>query len=151
MAPCLQIPCVRGVYTVAVPFERRPCGVECFRGPTQVARGERDLGLGDHAPRPGYGFFRTKGTRGTSQERFRSNQIAELCHRYAAKRESRCVVAQGDPLQCAEGIPCGERERRGRDQRVHRNPVTLVTPTFQYLTLKLSHDRQTPAQRRYGR
>ena len=32
--------------------------------------------------------------------------------------------------------------RRGGDQRVHRNPVTLVTPTVRYLALSLSHGQQ---------
>ena len=36
---------------------------------------------------------------------------------------------QGDPLQCAERITRRERTRRGRDQRVHRNPATIVTST----------------------
>jgi hypothetical protein len=42
------------------------------------------------------------------------------------------VVAQRDPVQCAEGITRRERTRRGCDQRVHRNPATLVTPTVRY-------------------
>jgi hypothetical protein len=64
-----------------------------------------------------------------SQERLRSYEIAKLRHRDPTKRERRRVVAQGDPVQCAEGITRRERARRGRDQRVHRNPATLVTPT----------------------
>jgi hypothetical protein len=32
--------------------------------------------------------------------------------------------------------------RRGGDQRVHRNPVTLVTPTVRYPGAKLAHDQQ---------
>ena len=128
-APDLEIPRMRGVHPVAVRFERRPRRVERLRRPAQVARDERDLGLGDDAPRAGHGLFRTEGARRTSQERLRSNEIAELRHRDAAKRERRRVVAQGDPLQCAEGITRRERTRRGRDQRVHRNPATLVTPT----------------------
>jgi hypothetical protein len=35
--------------------------------------------------------------------RYRSNEIAELRHRDASKRESRRVVAQSDRLQCTEG------------------------------------------------
>ena len=120
-APDLEIPRMRGVDPVAVRFERRPRRVERLRRPAQVARDERDLGLGDDAPRAGHGLFRTEGTRRTSQERLRSNEIAELRHRDASKRERRRVVAQGDPLQCAEGITRGERTRRGCDQRVHRN------------------------------
>jgi hypothetical protein len=77
----------------------------------------------------GHGLFRTEGARRTSHESLRSNEIAELRHRDASKRERRRVVAQGDPLQCAEGITRRERTRRGRDQRVHLNPAILVTPT----------------------
>ena len=36
----------------------------------------------------------------------------------------------------------GESPRRSRDQRIHRNPVTLVTPTLRRLAAKLSHDQQ---------
>jgi hypothetical protein len=64
---------------------------------------------------------------GTSQESLSSNKIAELRHRDASKRESRRIVAQGNPLQGAERIARGEGPRRGSDRRVHRNPATLVT------------------------
>ena len=73
--------------------------------------------------------LRTEGARGASQQRLGAIEIAELRHGDAAQRQRRRVVAQRDPLQCAEGITRGERARRGRDQRVHRNPATLVTPT----------------------
>jgi hypothetical protein len=56
----------------------------------------------------GRGFFRTEGARRTSQENLCSNGIAELRLRDASQRERRRVVAQGDPLQCAEGITCRE-------------------------------------------
>jgi len=85
-------------------FERRSCRVERLRRPAQVTRDERDLGLGDGAPRARHRLFRTEGTRCTSQERLRSNEIAELRHRDASQRQSRRVVAQGDPLQRAERI-----------------------------------------------
>ena len=136
-APDLEVPRIRGVHAVAMRFERRPRRVERLRRPAQVARGECDVGLGDDAPRAGHGLFRTEGTRSTAQERLRSNEIAELRHRDASKRESRRVVAQGDPLQCAEGIARRERTRRGSDQRVHRNPVTLVTLTVGYPAAKI--------------
>jgi len=82
--------------------------------------------------------------RSSSQESPRSNQIAELRHCDAPKRERRRIVAEGDPLQCAEGITDGECTRRGRDQRVHRNPATFVTPTVRYPALRLFHDQQPP-------
>jgi hypothetical protein len=50
-APDLEIPRMRGIYAVAVRFERRPRCVERFRRPAQVARDECDLGLGDDTPR----------------------------------------------------------------------------------------------------
>jgi hypothetical protein len=114
-APDLEIPRIRGVHPVAVLFERRPCRLERLRRQAQVARDEGDVGLGDDAPRAGHGLFRTEGTRSTSQESLRSNVIAELRHRDASKRETRRVVAQGNPLQCAEGITRGECTRRGSD------------------------------------
>jgi hypothetical protein len=64
---------------------------------------------------PGHGLFRTEGARRTSQENLCSNEIAEPGHRDPAKRERRRIVAQGDQVQCAEGITRRERTRRGRD------------------------------------
>src|SRR5437667_3555055 len=121
---------MRGVHAIAVRFECRPRRVERLCGPAQVARDECDLGLGDDASRAGHRLFRTEGTRSSSQKNLRSNEIAELRHRDASKRERRRIVAQGDPFQCAEGITRCERSRRGRDQGIHQNPATLVTPTI---------------------
>jgi hypothetical protein len=115
-APDLEIPRMRSVHPIAVLFERRPRRVERLRRPAQVARDKRDLGLGDDTPRAGHGLFRTEGARRTSHESFRANEIAELRHRDPSKRECGCVVAQGDPVQCAEGITRGERTCCGRDQ-----------------------------------
>jgi len=120
---------MRGVQPVAVLFERCPRRVERLPRPAQVARDERDLSLGDDAPRARHGFFRTEGPCSTSQESLRSNQIAELRHRDASQRERRRILAQRDSLQCADGVTRRERTCRGRDQRIHRNPATLVTPT----------------------
>ena len=120
-------------------FNRSPCASSvaraapsAFAGHVEVARDERDLGLGDDASRAGHRLLRTERARGTSQECLRANEIAELRHRDAAQRERRRIVTQGDPLQGAEGIACRECARRSGDQRVHRNPVTLVTPTVRY-------------------
>jgi predicted dithiol-disulfide oxidoreductase (DUF899 family) len=135
-APDLKIPRVRGVQSVTSQFKRRPCRVKGLCRPAQVARDERDLCLGDNTPRAGYCLFRTEGARRASQQRLRSRKIAELCHRDTPKRESLCVIAQGDPLQCAERITRRQRTACGCDQRVHRNPVTLVTPDFRYPALK---------------
>ena len=145
-APGLEIPRMRGVYPVAVLFERRPRRVERLRRPAEITRDERNLGLGDDAPRAGHSLFRTEGTRSTSQEGPRSNEIAELRHRDASKRESRGVVAQGDPLQRLERITRCKSTRCGSDQRVHRNPVTLVTPIIRYPALNIFHDQQPPSR-----
>ena len=128
-APDLKISCMRGVQPIAVRFERCTRRIERLRGKTQVTRDERDLGLGDDAPRAGHRLFRTEGAGGTSQECLRPIELAELRHRDASKREGRGVVTQGDPLQCADWITRCEGTRRGGDQRVHWNPATLVTPT----------------------
>jgi len=98
--------------------------------------------LDDDTPRAGHGLFRTEGTRSTSQERLRSNEIAGLRHRDGSKRKNRRVVAQGDPLQGVEGIARRQCTRRDSNQRVHRNSVTLVTPTVRYLRLDLYHNPQ---------
>jgi hypothetical protein len=64
------------------------------------------------------------------QKIFRTRKVSELRHGDSAEREGGRIVAQGDSLQCAEGIACGEGARCGCDQRIHRNPATLVTPSF---------------------
>jgi hypothetical protein len=128
-SPHLEISRVRGVHMIAMRFERCPRRIERLRGPAEVTRGERDLRFRDDTTRTSHGLLRPEGTRGTSQQRLRSSEIAKLRHRNASKRERRCIFAQRDPLQCAERIARRQRARRGRYQRVHRNPVTLVTPT----------------------
>jgi hypothetical protein len=96
-------------------FERRPRRVERLRRPAQVARGERDLGLGDDTPCAGYDLFRTEGARRPSHESLCSNEITEPGHCDASKRKRRRIVAQSDPVQCSEGITRRERTRCGRD------------------------------------
>jgi len=127
-APDFEVAGMRSVDAVAVRFECRARRVEGLRRPAQIARGEGDLGLRHDAPRAGHRLFWTEGACSTPQEGLRSYQIAKLRHCDAAKSKGRRVVAQGDPLQRAEKIARRECARRGRDQRVHRNPATLVTP-----------------------
>src|SRR5215472_757133 len=131
------MPRMRGVHPIGVHFERRPCRAKRLRWPAQVARHERDLGLGDDTPRASHVLSRTEGARCTLQESLRAYELAELRHRDTAKRKRRRVVAQANPLQYAEEVTRGERPRRSRDQRVHGNPVTLVTPTFRRPTLSV--------------
>ena len=127
-APDFEIARMRGIDAVAVCFEGRARCLERLRRPAQVARDERDLGLGDDAPCAGNRFIRTEGMRGFSQQRLRPNEVAELRHCDAAKRKRRRVVTQRNPVQRAKRITRRERTRRGGDQRVHGNPATLVTP-----------------------
>ena len=115
-APDLERARMRCVDPVAMRFERRPCRVQRLGRPTQVARGERHLGLGHHAARAGHGLLRAEGARRAPQQGPRAHEIAELRHRDPAQRERRRVVAQGDSLQGAEGIARHQRERRGGDQ-----------------------------------
>ena len=96
-------------------FECRASRIERLHRPAQIARGERDLGFGDQAPRASYSLSRTEGASGASQESPGPDQIAQLRHRNAAKRQCGRVVAQGDPFQGAEWIAGGQRARRGRD------------------------------------
>ena len=135
---------MRGVQLVAVFFERCPGCVKRLRRPAQVSRNERDLGLGNDAPRARHSLFGTEGTHRVSQERLRPNEFSETRHRDAAKCKRRRVFTQGDPVQRAKGVPRRERTRRGRDWRVRLNPATLVTPAVQcpvliYLVIKNQH------------
>src|SRR3984885_16301710 len=98
-----------GIDPVAVSFERGPRCLERLRALTQVARDERNLSLGHHAPRAGHGFFRAECASCASQQRLRSSKIAQLSHGDAAKRKGGCVVAQGDALQRSERIARCER------------------------------------------
>jgi hypothetical protein len=50
-APGLEVARMGGIRLVAVRFEGRGCCGERLRGPSEVARSERDLGLGDDAAR----------------------------------------------------------------------------------------------------
>jgi hypothetical protein len=134
-APDFEMPCIGGVHPIALLFERRPHRVEYLRRPSQIARDDRDLGLGEDTPSAGRRLFWSEGTRRSSQESFRSNEITEPRHRDAPNGERMRVVAQGDPVQCAEGITTRECARCGRYWRVHLNPATFVTLAFQCPTL----------------
>src|SRR5579859_673124 len=148
-APDLEMPRMGGVQPVAVRVECRSRGVKRLRRPAEVAGDERDLGLGDDAAGAGHGLPRTEGAGRPAQQGFRANEIAELRHRDAAKGKCRCVVAQGDPVQCAERITGRERASRRSDQRIHPNPATLVTLTVRMPGPSLSRAHQpTPTEMR---
>jgi len=128
-SPDFKIARKSGVQAVAMRFEGRPRSVEHFHGPAQIARSERDFGLGYYASRAGDGFFRTEDARRIPQEFLRPHEIAKLRHRDSAKRKRRRIVAQRDSLQCSKRITRRESASRGCNQRIHSNPDTLVTPT----------------------
>ena len=94
-----------------------------------VVEDERNLGLGDNTPRAGHDFLWMEATLGPAQQHLRSSEIPELRHRNTSKCQRGCVVPQRNSLQGAKGITRGESMCRCCDQRVHRNPATVVTPT----------------------
>jgi len=114
-APDFKEPRVRCVNTVAMLFEARARSVESLRRPAQVARGKRDLSLGNNTPRAGHGLFRTEGARCTSHEYFRPDKVAKPGKRDPSKRKSGRVAAQSDTIQRTEGITRLQRTRRGPD------------------------------------
>ena len=65
---------------VAMGVERLPRRIERLAGPTQIARDQRDLCLGDDASRTRYRFLRPESTRGSFHETFCACEIAELGH-----------------------------------------------------------------------
>jgi hypothetical protein len=104
----------------------------------KAGRTGRTLPADDHGPR------RLRGGVSTTSMSPRS-VVGPL----QAKRPPR-HVARGSRARCRVGRPASRRRgdhprqgtRCGRDQRVHGNPVTLVTPTVRSLALNLSRDRQ---------
>ena len=124
-APDGEGPGMRGIDAIAVGFERRPRLVERLRRPAEVARDQRDLGLGDDAACARHSLPRTESARCPSQKDLGPVEIAELRHRDAAKGKGRRVVTQGDPLQDTEEITRCEGARGGRDQGVHCRRLTM--------------------------
>jgi hypothetical protein len=79
-------------------------GIQSLRRPAEIAGSQRDLRLRHDASGTRYRLSWPKGTRSTSQECLRSRKIAQLSHRDASERQSGGIVAQGDPLEGAEGV-----------------------------------------------
>ncbi len=120
---------MRGVRPIAMRLKRPARRAERLHGRTQIARDERYLRLGNDASCTGHRLIWAEGTRGVPQQFLRARQVAKLRHRDAAQRKRGRIVAQRNPLQRRQRIARRERAGRSRDQRVHRNPVTLVTLT----------------------
>ena len=127
--PGLEIAGMRGVRPIAMRFERRPRRAERLHGPLRSRETSAiSASATTHRARADR-LLRAEGTRSAPQQFLRARKVAKLRHRDAAQRERRWIVAQRDPLQRRQRIARRERPGRGRDQRVHRNPVTLVTLT----------------------
>ena len=108
-APDLEISRVRRVDPVGVRFERRPrCG-ERLRRPAEVARDERDLGLGDGAPRGATTSFGPKARAALRRRAFartRSPSCAIAMPRSAragasSRRATRFNAPRGSPAASA--------------------------------------------------
>jgi hypothetical protein len=110
---------VERVGGVAEPVERLGGRIEFVHRPGQIARGQRDLGLGDLATGLGEAFASAKAARGAAEELARSFVVAELGHRNAAQSESRRVFAQRDALERTERITSHQQSSRRGDEGVH--------------------------------
>ncbi|MGN6193191.1 MAG: hypothetical protein ACTHM4_13755 [Rhodanobacteraceae bacterium] len=120
---------MRGVDAITTSFEHCLRSIERLGRPGEIARHQRDLRFGHHTSRPCDVVPGAEGLHRLLEKLLGASEIAKLRHRDAAQRQCGRVVAQGDPLQGTERIAGREGLRRGGDQRIHRNPVTLVTPT----------------------
>jgi hypothetical protein len=98
-----------------------------------VEIGQRPLGLVEPPHQEEAPDFEVAGIRSVDAVAVRFKRRA----RRVSNSERRRVIAQGDPLQRAEEITRRECACRGRDQRIHRNPATLVTPTISTSGVKL--------------
>ncbi|ODN69710.1 hypothetical protein A6302_03005 [Methylobrevis pamukkalensis] len=117
-----------GIAKVAAGLQRVPRRAERRHRPAEIALDESDLGLGNDAAGAGGGLALAEGFCGGAQQVAGAGKIAELRHGDAAQRQRRRIVAQRHMLQGHQRVPRRQRPCGSRDQRVHRNPVTLVTP-----------------------
>jgi predicted dithiol-disulfide oxidoreductase (DUF899 family) len=143
--PNFKITCKASIQTIAVSFEHRSSGIEHFRGPAEVAGGERDFRQGDRASRARHGFFRPKCARCIPQEFLRPHEVSKLRHRDATERERRRIIPQRYALQRSQCIASRKSARCSCNQKIHRNPDTLVTPTSPMPHGKYSACNRTPS------
>jgi hypothetical protein len=94
--------------------------------------------------------------RGAPQELACARIIAELRHGNAAQRQRRRVVAQGNPVECAQRVAASESARGGGDQRVHdevnfrnalRKTLTACVKLSSIYSARILAARTTFAQR----
>ena len=135
----LKIPGVCRVQPVATCLECGARGLEGLRRKAQIARHQRDFGLGDDAPRTGHDLPRTETACRAAQQQLCPVEIAKLRHRNATERQCGRILAQRDLVQRAERITYGQCASRRRDQRIHRNPAKFVTPTPRCRNANLAH------------
>jgi hypothetical protein len=91
-SPDFKVTRVTGIQSVSMLFEGDSRGVEDFRGPSQIAGGERDFSFGYDASCAGDGFFGTEATRSFPQKFLRSCKVAKLCHGDPAQGKRRRIV-----------------------------------------------------------
>jgi hypothetical protein len=138
-APDLEIARMRGIDPGRHALRGSPVAASsAFRGPGKIARDEGDLGLGDDTSRARHRLL-------WGRRHARHARAGPSPGRDRRAAPSRCPEARaqprrraGPPVSGAERITGGERTRRGGDQRVHRNPATLVTPTIRFSVLTSS-------------
>ncbi|CUJ71869.1 Uncharacterised protein [Achromobacter xylosoxidans] len=123
-----QVAGIGRIAQVAMALERGAGGIERRRGPAQVARGQRDLGLGHHAAGPRHRFPGAERAGGAPHQDAGAVEVAQLRQRDAAQRQARRVVAQRHPGQRAQRVAAGQRPRRGHDQPVHDDPAIVAVP-----------------------
>jgi len=133
-APDLEIPCMRGIDAVAVCFERCLRRVERLRGPRQVSRGERDLGLRDDASCAGNGF-----PAAVSVERL-FKVLRALDVELALTRAATARSAQANEAALTDPPPAAAKATTARSRRASRQ--TEVTPARKSATTAATKKRE---------
>jgi hypothetical protein len=111
--------CVQRIDAITQRFESLCGAVELVPLPTQIARGKRDLRLGDLATGLGEAFVSAEAARGAAQELARPVVVAELSHRNAAHGERRRIFAQRHALERTKRITSRQQARSRGDKRIH--------------------------------
>ncbi|CUJ74826.1 Uncharacterised protein [Achromobacter sp. 2789STDY5608633] len=127
-----QVAGIGRIAPVAMLFERGAGGLERRRRPAQVARGQRDLGLGHHAAGARHRIPGAERAGGAAHQRPGAFKVAQLRQRDAAQRQGRRIVAQGHPAQRGQRVAGSQRAGRGLDQSVHEDAVITAAPVRGY-------------------
>ncbi|MNQ76449.1 hypothetical protein D3C85_912920 [compost metagenome] len=118
-----------GVDPVAAGIEGHARSVQYVCRPTEITARQRNLGLGHYAARAGHGLGLAEGTRRTFEQCLGPFEITELGHADSPQRQRRRVVAQGHKVQRGKRIAGCQCARRRRDQGIHRNRSSGITPS----------------------